>query len=52
MQFKTISAGETKDKDSTFKDENIFGEKEKPDRLTVIDDVAALAKRSNNLGSF
>lgn len=52
MHFKTISTGETEDKDSTFKDENIFGEKEKRNRLTVIDDVSALAERSNNLGSF
>ena len=52
MHFKKISAGAAEDNSSTFKYENIFGEREKADRLIVMDTVPGLAYRSNRFASF
>ena len=51
LHFIKISAGETEDNNSIFKDENVFGEKEKTDSLIVMDDVSGLADRFNDFTS-
>ena len=51
LHFIKISTGETEDNNYIFKDENVFGEKEKTDSLIVMDDVSGLADRFNDFTS-
>ena len=48
VHFKKISSRNNVDNDSSFEESNIFGEKEKVDRLIVMDRISGLADRSNN----
>ena len=48
VHFKKISSCSNVDNDSTFEEGNIFGEKEKMDRLIVMDHISGLTDRSNN----
>ena len=48
VHFTKISSRSNVDNNSTFEEGNIFGEKEKMDRLIVMDHISGLADGSNN----
>ena len=50
--FKKISSRSGLNSDSTFEEDNIFGEKEKINRLIIMDNVSGLADMFNHFPSF
>lgn len=50
--FKKISSRSGLNSDSTFEEGNIFGEKEKINRLIIVGNVSGLADTLNHFASF